>query len=293
MERAKQQQTVAINRGLFLVRYATAEDEAQPPKITVAPDHASSRAISFLLHPDHTEAVLWRPDTCLVVRATAAGALSVQVDPAQEGSSTAATVNIEPLSQGEAASPLMPTQKRNSSRTDVGNLRILGHVTGIGDVSVNANEWIAGPSAPLRIEGISIEWPGKPPNLEIDYAVKTAKPQATSGRKMGLGCFAGTRGKAMPIVGLMLELSGPEAAYFQFSVEAIFLGSPARRITGKRVVASGPTGREPLVGLRLAVESVGTVARPQKKLSASKPARSESRVRVFRSHMKQTQPAAV
>jgi hypothetical protein len=183
---------------------------------------------------------------------------------------------------------------------DHGGIRILGHVSGMGDVPVNANEWLAGPSAPSRIEGLSISWPDKPADLDIHYAVKTAKPQATSGRKMDLGSFAGTRGKAMPIVSLMLELSGPGAANFQLSVEAIFLGSPTKRFTGKRVVASGPTGREPLVGLRLAVENLrsavekmGSTARPQKKPPANKPARSEGRVRVFRSRAKQNQPATV
>ena len=87
MERAKQVQTVAINRGLFLVRYAAAEDTASPPRVTVSPDPASTKDVSFLLHPDHKEAVLWQPDTCLVVRALAAGKLAVQVIPAQEGGS--------------------------------------------------------------------------------------------------------------------------------------------------------------------------------------------------------------
>ena len=130
---------------------------------------------------------------------------------------------------------------------------------------VAANEWIAGPSAPLRIEGISIEWPGKPADLEIRYAVKTAKPHPISGRAMGLGSFAGTRGDAMPIVGVMMQVTGRAAANFQFAVEAIFLGSPAMRVTGKRVVASGPTGREPLVGLRLSLQNVGQSTQPHAK----------------------------
>ena len=147
--------------------------------------------------------------------------------------------------------------------------------------------------APSRIEGISIEWPGKPDDLDIYYAVKTPKPQTASGRKMAVGSFAGTRGKAMPLVGLILELSGPAAAEFQLAVEAIFLGSPATRITGKQVVASGPTGREPLVGLRLSVENVAATARPQPKPAAAKSAQPAGRVRVFRSRSSHNQPAAV
>ena len=268
MERAKQQQSVLINRGLFLVRYANAEDAAHPPIVKVAPDPASNEDISFVLHPDYHEAELWQPDTCLVVRALAPGRLGVEVVPTQDGGSAAATVRIEPLTQGRVT-PSLARTNQNSSAYDLNDLRILGHVTGIGDQLVNANEWIAGPSRPSRIEGISIDWPNRPRDFETRYAVKTAKPQAVSGRAMGLGSFAGTRGKAMPIVGLMLEMSGPSAGSLQFVVEAIFLGSATTRISGRRVVASGPTGREPLVGLRVALENVPTAQRSQVKPAAA------------------------
>ena len=289
MQRDTQQQTVAINRGQFLVRYATAEDEERPPKVALAPDPVSTKDIRFFLHPDHNEAVLWQPGSCLVVTAMAAGKLLVEVIPSHRGGSAAATVRIEPLSQGQMMALSEPKKQRGSTPDNFRNLRILGHVTGIGDLTVNANEWIAGPSAPARIEGISLAWPGKPRNLDIHYAVKTAKPQSISGRKIDLGSFAGTRGKAMPVVSLMLELSGPAAVNFQFSAEAIFLGSPALSMTGNRIVLSGPTGREPLVGLRLGVEEVAAVA--SKDSPRSKRAPSESRVRVFRNRLKPEQSA--
>lgn len=291
MERTRQQQTVAINRGLFLVRYAAAEDTARPPIVRVAPDPVANKNIGFLLHPDHSEAVLWQPDSCLVVRALAPGTLSVEVASTQAGGSAAATVRIEPLTQGKQVSPFPPPKRAHKfSPPDLSGFRVLGHVTGMGDQLVSADEWLAGPSAPSRIEGLSIDWPDKPRDLEIRYAVKTAKPQAVSGRAMGPGSFAGTRGKAMPIVGLMLEMSGPATASLQFAVEAIFLGSPAIHITGKRVVASGPTGREPLVGLRIGVEIVHVAKQPPVKQSVSKPAESAGRVRVFRSRPKTNQP---
>ena len=282
-ENAAQQQTVAINRGLFLVRYATAEDEAHPPRVMVFPEPDSHANIRFLLHPDHDEAVLWQPGTCLAVRATAPGMLSVHVIPMREDCSAAATVRIEPLSQGNTTALSIEKKSRSSASHDLSNFSILGHVSGMGDVVVNSGEWLASPSAPSRIEGLSIDWPGKPADLDIYYAVKTAKPQATSGRKMGLGSFVGSRGKAMPIVSLMLEMSGPGTSDFQFSVDAIFLGSPALHVTGKHVVASGPTGREPLVSLRIGLEPVRIAARPKGKPSANTLERSSDRVRVFRS----------
>ena len=328
MARARQQQTVRLKRGLFLVRYAAAEDKAQPPKVKVAPDPPSNPDISFYLHPDHREPVLWQPDTSLVVRATAPGQLIVEVDPVRDGGSVAATVRIEPLNQGTAAASPAKSKVARRSSFDLKTLRVLGHVGGIGDVIVNANEWVAGPAAPARIEGLAIQWPDKPADLEIRYAAKTAQPQLGSGRAVPLGSFAGTRGKAMPIVGVMLELAGPAAAHFQFFIEAIFLGALAQRMRGKRLLVSGPTGREPLVGLRLALEPVraaetlaatatGTAATaaklaaattatpPQAKslttkskttskaTSKTKSESSTGRIRVFRSRSQSKQPEAV
>ena len=171
--------------------------------------------------------------------------------------SIAATVNIEPLIQGEAtasATRVLATAGCAAVGGPAADIRVLGHVAGIGDVYAGANEWLAGPTAPSRIEGISIEWPTKPEGVDIRYSVKTAQPLNISGRVVDLEVFAGTRGRAMPLTNVMLELSGPDASFYRFSLEALFLGSPVMRATGERVVVSGPTGREPLVGLRVALE---------------------------------------
>jgi hypothetical protein len=287
MERTHQQRTITIDRGLFLVRYAAAENQEQPPRVRLSADTSSKKDITFVLCPDESEPVLWEPDTCLVVRATTAGKLGVQVIPTEEGGSTAATVRIEPISQGKVAAPPMS----NGTMHDLDALRLLGHVTGLGDVTVTADEWIGGPSSPMRIEGIAIDWPEQPPDLQIRYAVKTARPMPASGQTTELGSFAGTRGRAMPIVGLMLELSGPAAARHQFCVEAIFLGSPATRIVSNRVVASGPTGREPLVGLRLSLNSVEAAEEIETKAPLNQHGAAPERVRVFRSRPKTNQSA--
>jgi hypothetical protein len=287
MERAHQQRTVSVDRGLFLVRYSAAEDQEQPPHVKLCADPASKKDISFVLFPDDSEPILWEPDTCLVVRARAAGKLAVQVIPMEEGGSTAATVKIEPISQGKAA-----TSATADALHDFDDLRLLGHLTGLGDVTVKSDEWLGGPSSPMRIEGIAVDWLGIPPDLQIRYAVKTSRPMPVSGQAMDLGSFAGTRGRAMPVVGLMLELTGPAAAHFQFCVEAIFLGSPATRIISNRVVASGPTGREPLVGLRLSLKSVEAAEGLETKPPASKHEVAAERVRVFRSRPKSEQAAS-
>jgi hypothetical protein len=170
-------------------------------------------------------------------------------------------------------------------------LRLLGHVAGIGDVSVDANEWIAGPTAPSRIEGICIQWPTKPRDLDIRYAVKT--PAQTGVAKMvDLETFAGTRGRALPVTGIVIEVSGTGAANTEVIAEAVFLSAPILRAVGQRVVLTGPTGREPLVGLRLAIQRTGRSASRAQATGAAvgteySDSSTKGKVRVFRSRPQQ------
>jgi hypothetical protein len=134
------------------------------------------------------------------------------------------------------------------------------------------------------VEGVALEWPDKPMGVDIRYAVQFSNGQAGSGRMVPLGTYAGTRGRALPITGVVLEMSGAED--LEFVAEAVFLNAPTLRAVGKRVVLSGPTNREPLVGIRVgvertAVEQVAAPAKPPRKAAGS------GRVRVFRSRPRQ------
>ena len=283
MGQANQRRVVDVGRGLFVVRYVAAEDAARPPVVRVTVESSSCEHVDLIFHPDNEDGELSRPGTCLVVIATEPSKLGVEVEPSQRNGSVAAKVNIEPLMQGN------PERQRELSPRP--ELKVLAHVAGIGDMRANANEWLAGPKAPSRIEGIAIACVGQPDGLRIGYSVRTAQPSPSSGHIVDVGSFAGTRGRAMPLTSLMFELSGPEASRYQFAVEALFLGSPITRVTGPRVEVSGPTGREPLVGLRVGLEETKAVVQALPKRSGTS-ARSGSRVRVFRSGAKQAHQSA-
>jgi hypothetical protein len=296
MKRNKQSKVVDVDKGLVIVRYATAADEVRPPKIEVLVNPKDEKHIEIISNPLHSEAVLWQPGACLVVRAMQPGKLFVEVIPVDDDGSTAATVKVEMLSQGETSEARLAPPATGAtvgigyspgakSHVDLDRLKIIGHVAGIGDVTARADEWVAGPSAPARIEGLSIVWPGKPDDLDIRYCVKLARPHAVSGRMMGLGAYAGTRGRALPIVGIRLEMSGVAASSFRLVSEAAFLGAPIARTSGKQIEMSGPTGREPLVGFRLRLDEVNIPLQPV----LTPAARSQGRVRVFRSRAAESQ----
>jgi hypothetical protein len=299
---AAQVKTVEVARGLFVIRYVSADDEFEPPIVSFALEPSQNQSAEFLLHPDAKDSVLWQPGSSLIMRAIRPVKIRVEVAPRRQAGSIAANVKVERLTQGEPVD--VPSGSDASAPAfDFTGLRLLGHVAGLGDVFVGPNEWIAGPTAPSRIEGIAIEWPNKPPQLDIRYSVKLGQPQATPSRMMDIGSYAGTRGRAMPMTGVVFELSGAVSSDYQLCVEAAFLGSPTMRVIGKRVVLSGPTGREPLVGLRVNLEKanadrdISRATRPSppppstarqtgEPPAAAKPA---SRVRVFRGRSKEDQ----
>lgn len=251
--------TADIVRGLFIVRYVSADDQSDPPIVTLGFDPPQDQNGQFILHPDASEPVLWQPGSALIMRAARPVKVRIEVNPRRPAGSIAANVKVERITQGEPVD-VSAGWETGAGDLDFTGLRLLGHVAGIGDVVASPNEWIAGPSAPSRIEGIGIDWADKPPQLDIRYSVKLGRPQAAPSRTMEIGSFAGTRGQAMPLTGVVFELSGAAGADYQINAEAAFLGSPTMRVIGKRVVLTGPTGREPLVGLRLNVERADMAA---------------------------------
>lgn len=286
MSDTEQQRVLNLDRGLFFVNYKSAEDLSFPPRVTVAPTGGHEERMEIILHPDATEPVLWEPNSGLLVRVNTPGTLQVQVQPVRPGGSQAATVRIEPIQSGRAAVTARQSESKDlHSNVTTDGLKVLGHVAGRGDVTVGPDTWIAGPMAPSRVEGVALEWPEKPMGVDIRYAVQFANGQAGSGTMVPLGAYAGTRGRALPITGVVLEVSGSEA--LEFVAEAVFLNSPTLRAVGKRVVLSGPTSREPLVGIRIGVERVAAMEQAATPAKPSRKPAGSGRVRVFRSRPRQ------
>ena len=294
MNEQMQQKTIDLARGLFLVRYNGADDKLSPPVVRVYADRASLNNCNIITGPDVANGTLFAPESALVVSVARPSRVIVEVTAGRVGGSTAANIKIDPRTQGHPAGQQPASQSADPCGPDPGtaelnDLKLLAHVAGLGDVTVGSNAWIAGPSAPARIEGIRLDWPNKPQDLTLQYAVRFARPQRGDNQLVPLGTFAGTRGRALAITGFSLEASGPGADRYAISAETIFLGAPALRVTGNRIVVSGPSGREPLVGLKLNLEEHRAQSAPLAPMQPrqTEPAnafpRLEGRVRVFRS----------
>jgi hypothetical protein len=248
---AHQSKSLKFERGLFLIKYESADDETHPPRILIEPQ-PGAEGLEFILPPGASDAVLWSPGASMVIRAMKEGHVEVSVAPARRNGSQAARVQLVPLSTDpDGLAELSAT----AAALDLSSFKVLAHVAGIGDLVVGPDEWAAGPKAPSRIEGIALQWPNRPRTIDLRYAVRVGgqKPET---KNAVAGQFAGTRGRALPLVGATLEISGAESGAHQLKVDALFLGSPRMTVAGRRVVLAGPTGREPLVGLRVRLEPV-------------------------------------
>jgi hypothetical protein len=279
----EQQKNLSLDRGLFFINYKSAEDSVSPPRVIVAPAEGHERRMEIILHPDATEPTLYSPNSGLVVRINTPATLQVQVRPTRPGGSRSAIVRVEQIQAGRIPDAAV-SGNGVGLHVATDGLKVLGHVAGRGDIVVGPNAWIAGPAAPSRVEGVALEWPDKPASVDIRYAVQLANGQTGSGKMVPLGTYAGTRGRALPLTGVVLEMSGTDE--LKFVAEAGFLNAPTLRAVGKRVVLSGPTSREPLVGIRIGIErsapaeAVATSAMPRKSAGSA-------RVRVFRSQQRQ------
>jgi hypothetical protein len=260
MQVPQQRKIVTVDRGLFLVRYAEADDASAPPTVRLSAAAGSREDLRFLLHPDETEAVLRHPGSSLVLRADLPGQIAMDIVPLSTNGSVAAKVRFEPLVQ--SIEPVRFTPDVAAAPVPNPLPDVLGHVASRGDVRVEAGSWLAGPAAPARIEGFAINWLGTPPAIDLRYAVKTARSRGTYEPWAAAGAFVGSRGRATPIVGLQVEVGGAAARHYHYALDLLFLGAPTIQLTGQRMEGAGPTGREPLVGLRLNVTALNTGARP-------------------------------
>ena len=288
-----QQKTVPIANGLHALVYDSAVDMSAPPVVRVSVDAGNSRSVTLFSVPGASDSVLERPGACLVIRAIEPAQIRIEITPVRRDGSTAATIKLHnisrpsttiaptssprdpapPHSQASAAK-LAPVRDKLGPRhvtkkRGLTDLRLVAHIAGMGDVRAKAGEWVAARAASARIEGFAVEWRAKPDNIDIRYAVRIGGGNPGLTDLVTSGAFAGVRGRAMPVVGLTMQLLGPAAGDYRLTVEAVFEGLPKLQAVGEQVVLGGPTGQEPLVNLRLNLEKADAAAN----MKAARPAR--------------------
>ena len=282
--------TLGVERGLYLLRYASGAPDGPSPIARVRPARGSEPFVEVVSAPGVVAGMLAAPGDCAVVRAEQSAKLTIRISGQGEGGRLDASFQLQPLGgvrgSAEVSSPavvLAAPAKEGFS--------ILAHVSRRGDVVAPAGEWVAGPDSPAPIEGVEVRGVF-PAGVAIEArALVGVKPPRWSDWA-SVGVFAGTRGRSLPLAGLRLRLVGECAEYYELDVGGLFLGSAIIDRRGREVELVSTAGADPLVGLRVnltavAVEPVLAVpavvsgdASPENTFFADQ--RQEPRVRVFR-----------
>jgi hypothetical protein len=225
-----------------------------PPAVRVAPKTLGGR-LEFIPAPGEEADLLRSPGTAIVLLAETETDLAITVIPHPGSNSTAIELHLELLASPASSNVLEEHgEKRDVEPFLPGQISLLGHVARRGDVLVQTGEWLGGPEFPARIEGLEIRWLRMPPGLELEYSVMVGGKTPRKWPTCRVNEFAGTKGRASPIVGLTIALRGEHANSYQIRAECIFLGGPMINQCGPKISLAGATGREPLVGLRLWID---------------------------------------
>ena len=235
--------------------------------------------VSFVTAPGQPAGVLAAPGAAIVVVSSSAAKLEISISSLGQNRTPQAQFNLELVTGGSSSTPAIEFNRPASAplkANSASGLRLVAHVSRIGDISVDEGSWIAGPEAPSPIEAIGIT------SLAADLTVKaeflnTHRP--TQWMDSPTSDFIGTKQQASPLLGLRLRLTGPKAARVQLNAEALFLGNPQVSASGQEIMVLSDTGRDPLIGLRLWLSETES-GRPQ---VPEKPG-GASRVRVFRAN---------
>jgi hypothetical protein len=272
-----------VGTGLYLLRYVSAPSSENHPVVTVN-QHPHNANITLMSEPGGSDMHLEAPGDCIVVRARVPGALSLVISADDPDTPLDAELRLERIVSSAQNAAELPRANPSmecapASQDDVS---ILAHVSRRGDVVAQPGEWICGPDLPLPIEGLTVQWPDRPAGVELNYTVVSSRANQMRKLAATVGKFAGTRGKAAPLVAVDLTLAGSAASAYELRAEALFLGAAIVSQSGRRLSFTGPSGREPLVGFRLEIaERRGHAARKAESLKTPK-RRYPRKVKVYR-----------
>ncbi len=277
-----------VESGLFALRYAAAGSSVAP-RVFVRVSPSSESSVQLVAAPGREVGLLSRVGDSLVVVASSSSTLHVTLstDAAEGGldakirleklmSAGARPENAEALRTGEKAVGILQFDGAadvegaagmdGEEATDVAGpavgqafdgggplaFRCLAHVARRGDQVVASGDWIGGPTTPMRIEGLQLEW-SPPPGLQIYYQVLVAGARGRWSAWVSENAFAGSRGRALSLAGVRFRLEGARAREFEIRAEAIILGSAIESEAGAAVEFVSRTGNDPLVGLKVSI----------------------------------------
>lgn len=150
-----------------------------------------------------------------------------QAGGAQAGGAGQKAPQGPPAAQPAASAPQGPQQPQAREVMDV-----LAHIQTRGDVGAKFGAWLGEPGSGKWIEGIAIAAPKDIPPEDLSYQVVLGRGWLSPWVEAGEYC--GSRGMALPLLGLRVRLQGKAAEKFALTCEASFVDG----------TTSGPVGSD-------------------------------------------------
>lgn len=98
---------------------------------------------------------------------------------------------------------------------------IEAHIYGRGDVGAQLGEWVGEPGSERWVEGFAVKPAGAVAPEDVEYQAVLGRGWLSPWAEGG--AFCGSRGMALPILGLRVRLRGPAAEAFDAVVSATFV----------------------------------------------------------------------
>lgn len=265
-----------VSRGLYVLRYLSAGDDAVPPRIVAsfAPDSAADSR--FYYGPDIQDGVMRRPGDAVIVSATDETVVVVTIFVEGMSRDDAVKLKLDRLDRPGEREPVgREFDERDAEASPVRAVRpaaaasgfsaetaepatlpvfLSGHIAYRGDITVRAGHWLGERGGREGIEGFTVHWPRRPIGVDIGYSCEVAEvgvvPETLTGD------FVGTRKRMLPVVAVSFQLRDERAGHYELELEAAFRDGSVVKASGHQVSARAREGASALVGLLLRVHEV-------------------------------------
>ena len=147
-----------------------------------------------------------------------------------------------------AKAELPPPERQTTPPSEASTLILIAHLQGRGDVPANAQGWIGDDKGARSIEGFSLSFGNATLDRQISY--RSLAPDGTPQPAAPGGAYCGTRGRAAPLHGFMIEPAAGDADAPSLDYEGIFLDGFASGKLTPGALCRSPRGA-PLVAMRV------------------------------------------
>ncbi len=245
-----------VARGLYALRYLSADDAAAVPQITVtfAPDTCGVRTF---WGPNTTGEVLREPGDAVVISSEADASIVVTIFVNGAAREDGVKLKLDRLDRiSEADQSLIQKLEEGSAsarevQDDILPVYLSGYIAQRGDVVANSGKWLGSRGGPGRIEGFTVHWPGRPIGVDIGYNCTVSDYGAIP--EILTGDFAGARQRGLSITSVSFRLRDDKAPQYELHLEVAFEDGSVVRASGQEVTARGKTNSEAVTGLCLLV----------------------------------------